>query len=233
MYKPVLNDNFTPTNVEVDENGNFRYIDTKEPLKVHTGKKGRRYICCKLNGKSSNQSAANMVMRAWDPILPFNIMEVDHINSDPNDDRVENLEWVTHPENMRRAAENKLMKRGEEYHNSKYKDELIHQLCRLKSEGKSRQEIIKTLNINYQLHDDVCSGRSHVDISEQYLDKGFKYNEYDPESKRKIAIQICEMLEQGYSSTHITKILNLPNTCYVSDIKARRKCKDISKNYTF
>ena len=61
--------------------------------------------------KASRQSQLvhRMVADTWIP-NPNNYREVNHINGDKDDNRVENLEWVSHSENMRHAYRTGLKK---------------------------------------------------------------------------------------------------------------------------
>jgi hypothetical protein len=50
---------------------------------------------------------------------PDNLPEVDHLDCDKQNCAAANLEWVTSQENMRRAAQNGLMLRGEKNHKAR------------------------------------------------------------------------------------------------------------------
>ena len=50
---------------------------------------------------------------------PDNKPEVNHINANKSDNRVENLEWVSHQDNMKHAQENGLMPSGKNHYRYK------------------------------------------------------------------------------------------------------------------
>ena len=58
---------------------------------------------------SNNQLVHRMVAETWIP-NPNNYREVNHINGDKDDNRVENLEWTTRSENLRHAYRTGLKK---------------------------------------------------------------------------------------------------------------------------
>lgn len=53
-------------------------------------------------GSTKNQYVHRMVAETWIP-NPNHYEEVNHINGNKDDNSVENLEWVTHSENLRHA----------------------------------------------------------------------------------------------------------------------------------
>jgi hypothetical protein len=70
------------------------------PLKGSLSNRGYRQVGAGYHG--STQLIHRMVAETWIP-NPNHYKEVNHINGDKTDNRVENLEWVTHSENIRHA----------------------------------------------------------------------------------------------------------------------------------
>ena len=78
------------------------------PLKVSHDHKGYQHVCACYG---SSQLVHRMVAETWIP-NPNNYTQVKHINGNKDDNRVENLEWVTPSQNIRHAMRIGLMKGG-------------------------------------------------------------------------------------------------------------------------
>ncbi len=64
---------------------------------------GRYYVISLwIDGKRINSSVHRLIAKTFLP-NPDNLPEVDHIDKDPTNNRVDNLQWVTRNENVRRA----------------------------------------------------------------------------------------------------------------------------------
>lgn len=91
-------------NYEVSSEGRVRNRLTKKIKAQVEHKFGYMYISFYDSGKQKMKSVHRMVAEAFIP-NPNNLREVNHINCNKKDNRVENLEWVTSSENKLKAIE--------------------------------------------------------------------------------------------------------------------------------
>ena len=162
----------------------------------------------------------------------FNKYVVDHKDCDTTHNTYDNFELVSQAENMRRAGANNLMPFGEQHFNSRYPDSLIHLICQDICNNISRRDIMNNRSVNGQLIDDIHSGRSHRRISEQYIQYGFSYKEYDNSNRIEMAKEVCELLQLGYSVPEVAHITGYGSN-FVEPIKNKRTFKYVSCNYSF
>lgn len=107
-----------------------------------------------------------LVAQAFIP-NPDNKPQVNHINGIKTDNRVENLEWVTHRENAIHAFKNNLVKtaRGEDQGKAKLTEEVVIELRKMRSSGYQYKELAKMTGLTHRTVRAACIGFTwaHVD----------------------------------------------------------------------
>ncbi len=87
---------------------NNKTIKSREKiLKTKTNSKKRVYIMLYKNGKRRNLTVHRLVASAFLP-NPNSLPEVNHIDGNPTNNNINNLEWCTKSHNAKHAYENEL-----------------------------------------------------------------------------------------------------------------------------
>lgn len=86
---------------EVSKNGEIRNTKTGKLLSQYKNRRGYKKVCLYLDGKKKYLFAHRIVAMAFiKNDYPDTCTQVNHINENKGDNRVENLEWVTPSENI-------------------------------------------------------------------------------------------------------------------------------------
>lgn len=130
---------------------------------VNNSKGYKRLAITQLDGTIKTLSVHRLVALTYIP-NPENKSQVNHINGDKLDNRVENLEWVTNDENMAHAAlnlEKKNLKRGDKCSFSKLTEKDMRSIHKAIIEGNTKLiDLAKRYNVAPTTITEFKKGRS-------------------------------------------------------------------------
>lgn len=124
-------------------------------------------VTLSINGKERQYLVHRLVATAFIP-NPDNKPEVNHINGDRFDNRVENLEWVTASENQSHAVRTNLRKHGTDLWNGKFTKEQVLEIMRRKHSGESCRKLGDEFGVNATTISAISRGLRY----KQYFEKG-------------------------------------------------------------
>lgn len=142
------------TNYEISSHGNVRKIGEEKYLKQHflnNNKENRKYkrVRLKINNVLKSFLVHRLVLITF-ARYPKEKEECLHLNNIPWDNRIENLKWGTHKENMNLDKGNNHSHKKEANPNSKLTQKDVDFIREKADIDLSRDELSKMFNINKQ-----------------------------------------------------------------------------------
>lgn len=129
-------------------------------IRPFIAKSGHLRVCLTIDGKKKNESIHRLVAKAFIP-NPENKPQINHIDCDPANNNVNNLEWCTQRENTVHAIQNGLIdinelkmrlekgrKLGSEHGMSKLIEKEIIKIKKMLKKGIKQTEIAKIFNVD-------------------------------------------------------------------------------------
>lgn len=155
-------------NYYITENGD---IYNKYNKKLKPCNNGRGYLIVGLtlsSGKRIVKSVHRLLAEAFID-NPFNYSDVNHIDGDRLNNNLNNLEWLTHGDNIKHSykLENRSAK-GSNNSNCKTSESTVNEICDLLQQGFS-SACIRDLGYNYNIVRKIKNRKIWLDISSNYI----------------------------------------------------------------
>ena len=165
-----------------------------KPVKDHNG---RLYV--KLSNNENvrrNKSISRMVATAFLGSPEGALLEVNHIDGNPLNNHIKNLEWTTRQENMKHAFDNDLFRTGEDSPHNKVLISDVEDIFKLKFiESKSNKEIATIYHVSRQTIDSIIKGESWQ--FKKDLDYSKIHNQYKKAFRTKQKNNIADLKESA------------------------------------
>lgn len=238
-WKEIIIDGIQ-TGFMISENGLVLNKKTNGLIRSTVNRFGYLKLGFKVNGKYKSFLVHRLVAQAFIP-NPDNKRTVNHKDGNKKNNDVENLEWMTHKENIHHAIDNGLMnphRFGLESARHIYSKETIVAVCKLLEAGKHLKEISETLGVPASLAASIKYDGCWPDIAKDFkIPKAFavpKGKRLRPERSKLYTPEIiratCKLLEDGYNDGYISKTLGV-KPGFANDIKRGKIWKIYSKDY--
>ena len=154
-FLPEIKDYYTVT-----DKGEF-FSDNSGKMKTRN-RAGTEYQIInfmKEDGKKKTYRAHRLVLMAFNPVENMDVLEVNHINGNKKDNRLQNLEWCTGSENQQHAFKTDLQQaqKGQKSNFSKLSEQDIDLIFQLRKQGLLQREIAEKVgcsrsNVSYILN---------------------------------------------------------------------------------
>lgn len=156
---------------EVNKEGICRNSKTKRVYKPHVDKDGYLRISTKYQNKNVRLPVHRAVAIAFID-NPDKKPQVNHKDSNRQNNHVDNLEWVTAKENTIHGVKYGMIvekaPRGEINGQNVYSEKTIRNICKDLENGLRNTDIIKKYNVERKLPSDIRNGKSWLHVSREY-----------------------------------------------------------------
>lgn len=139
-----------------------------KPLSFYVTDKGYVLVKLSINGKETSKHVHRILAECFLE-KPEGSIEVDHINTKRDDNRLENLRWVTKEQNVQHSYDsgNRNVK-GEKNANCKTNDLIVREICENIVKGLKPSQI-RDMGYDYSLVRSIKSKKNWKHISDEYF----------------------------------------------------------------
>lgn len=217
-------------NYGVTTEGEVYRWDTERRMTLSISHAGYVVVRVCHDNKPKNAHVHYMVADAWlENDDPEYKVEVNHIDGDKTNPRLENVEWVTKSQNQRHAIETGLKSSGSTLYNALLSDDQVHIACRLLEDGLQVKDIADRLEVSKDIIRKIKTGDSYPHIRRLYNIS----HEYQLDFSESTVRWVCEQIVRGLADSVIAKTSNnkLLNVYEVKRIRNKIRYTRISNEY--
>lgn len=159
-------------------------------------------------------------------------LDVNHKNGVKWDNRMSNLELVTHSQNMKHAAEKNFLPRGEKIWCSKHTEDQIHQACELlQNPDLEIKDVARITGVSENMCSGIYNGAKwqYIAINYDFSKKRRRGGNNRPLSDETVA-DICRRILRGDNASKIARDLKI-SYYGVRRIKSGKYYTDVSSQY--
>jgi len=190
-----------------------------------------------------------LVMMTFAPIPNSDNYVVNHLDGNPKNNYITNLEWTSRSGNIQHAYDTGLMKKGEDGPTAIISNDTARKICELLETNMTFDEIVTKVrgNATTAIVQNILHGGSWTDISKDYnfrkmrKQKGFSreeietickyYQDHHYDGSTSKSKYYIKMLEHFNNFEKDSNVASLINTC--NKIFTRNYYTDISSKYKF
>lgn len=186
----------------------------------------------KGEGKSKNLTVHRLIALTFIE-NPDNLPCVNHIDGDKQNNKVENLEWVTYSRNSKHSFELGLQTPMRGFDNPKaHSKEKVHEVCRLLQEGYRNVDIAKITGVHSSFVKSVRAGKAGVEVSKDY---NFSSKSRQRTLSEDTVRWVCNKILEGYKNVEIAAMSTNPRITrqFVNAVRNQWVYKDITQQYNF
>lgn len=125
-----------------------------------------RIACTDLPSGRWSISIHRLMLEVYKPFKGMELFQVNHIDGDKKNNRLDNLEWATCKENIQHAIDNNL--RSKVNGSAKLTEEQVHLICKLIQQGKTNIELSKIFKLHPDTVGRIRNKKSWQSITTQY-----------------------------------------------------------------
>ena len=180
------------------------------------------------DGIRREKTVHRLIAEAFIP-NPDKLPVVNHIDGNKHNNKVSNLEWCTHKDNVKHAMEIGLMRSEVINEYRSIPDDIVSQICMLIEQGSRNKDICEMFDVKQVIVSEIKAGKIYKDISRNFNFRNIPSSNRISEQK---VINICDSLQKG-NSINKTRLLYGVAFSVVKNIKDRKTYTYISNNYNW